>query len=226
MKYKKNVYVIVISIVIFCILNLGYKYIFQTKNKINICILTENLNRGDVISEKCVKIISIDKKHLNFINKHVSTNIYGMVAKDTYYVGQIITEDMLLSNEDYLSSNDKEIVSIPITASDDAASYTLQRGSIVNIYYTGKTLQIGDSLNFGNIPSIVSNGTVDSYTTFELISNVKVMGMFDKYGNSAQRHEINDNQIIDTIMIETTKENVIKINNLKNYGTFCVTIVK
>ena len=174
----------------------------------------------------------ISVNNLNFINEYSSldlNSVNGKVLKCKLSKGQILTEDMFIKKEEYISSdNEKEIISIKVSNSDDIASFQVFSGSYINIYYTGKSAQVQNILNQVDGESISSSSQIEGYTTIKLLNEIEVLDVFDKYGNNLDKKTSakNDSSIIDTIMLEVDKSKAMTINNLKNYGEFSVSIVK
>ena len=59
------------------------------------------------------------------------------------------------------------------------------------------------------------------YVTIRLLENAKIINCYDKYGEI-----VTTNGSTQTILLEVSKEESIKINNLKNCGKFSVSIIK
>ncbi len=61
-----------------------------------------------------------------------------------------------------------------------------------------------------------------------MASDIKVINLFDKYGNIIEDDisKKGESNKIDTVMFELDKDLVMNINNLKNYGEFCITVKK
>ena len=102
----------------------------------------------------------------------------------------------------------------------------MQKGSIVNIYYTGKLKQ-SENIISNTQESVISNSLSDGYISTQLLENVKVIATLDKEGNEVN---VNENKLatsknIASVLIQTDKINVLKINNLKKYGSFSLSIV-
>ena len=60
-----------------------------------------------------------------------------------------------------------------------------------------------------------------------MLENVKIIDVFDKYGNKVNKKKENIDKLdVYSIMIEVEKEMITRINNLKNYGKFSLSIIK
>ena len=233
-KYKRNFIIVFFSILIYFILNFCYNFFFlNSNNKQIIYVLKSDISKGQEINLKdveCLKIYNINALSNLFsidINK-----IIGKVAKNDLKEGQLLKDNLVLEKEAYLkSSNEKELVSIKVSNSEDVASFQIDKDSIVNIYYTGKTSQVQNFLKNTQLENLSSSSEIDGYTTIKLLNEVKVVNIFDKFGNKLKdKKEVsslkNESSLVDTVMIEVEKSNVINIKNLKKYGDFSISLIK
>lgn len=178
-KIKKQIYIIILSIIIYFILMIiNNKVILKSDYAIGY-IVTQDIKRGEVIGKEKISVIKVSKEgknnSINFCNSPIEK-----ISNCDLNSGQIILDDMVIDKKDYIMpSEDREIISIKLESSEDAASYQITRGSIVNIYYTAKTSQITDILNRSNLESICTNG-VDGYSTIKLLENIKVIDIYNK----------------------------------------------
>lgn len=230
MSYRRNLIILIFSILVYFILNFCYKFFFLDSNIKQITILKKDALRGEEITADHIDKISVS--NVNLINEYSIldlNNINGKVLKCKLSKGQILSEDMFVKREEYISSNnEKETISIKISNSDDIASFQVFKGSYINIYYTGKSTQLQNILNQVEAESISSSSQIEGYTTIKLLNEIEVVNVFDKYGNNLdiKKSIKNDSSIIDTIMLEVDKTKAMSINNLKKYGEFSVSIVK
>lgn len=230
MKYKKkNIYILLFSIFIYLLLSFIYNKFILNDKFVEICILNKDLKRGDKISQDSFYLLKVNAE--NNGRQYVSKkDVIGKVVKNNFCQGQVLSTDLVEDEMSYISPSDsKEIVTIPVKNACDIVSYHIEKGNIVNIYYTGKTIQLNNFINTNNFENITSSGNNDSYTTIKFLEKIKILDVFDKYGNSIKISENdtkNKDLQVDAIMLETTKENVMKISNIKNYGTFNISILK
>lgn len=219
MKFKRNIYIVIISIIIYFALTLCYEKFIQKDTFKYVYCLTKNVSRGDkVLESDLVKV----KIYNNSIDKYLSVYTVGRYYKDDYIDGTIILNNMILNEEEYTKARvNKEIISLKLNSAEDAASYQIEKGSIINIFYSAKLSEIENIFNNINKSSIVSNNLDSGYVTLQLLEKVEILNCFDKYGNIAKK-----GNTVETILIEVGKEESIKINNLKNYGKFTVSIIK
>lgn len=233
MKYKKRIYILIISVIVYFIV--GYIYnskVLRGETK-DLYVISKQLSRGDIITFETLEKIKIEKDKISqkYIKEYVTYEEIGnIVAKDTYFVGQILSKDMCIEKGEYhINQLGKELISINISDTDDNVSNQINVGNIINLYYTGKITQIGSVLNNLNNISIVNDAKSDGYSTFLILEDIKVAGTFDSNGNSINKNyntKTTNNIKIDTITIETTKEISLIINNIKNNGRFSASIIK
>lgn len=199
----------------------------------SLCILKKDIQRGEKITQDMVDTVMVDLTNnfdlTMYYNKKSLNTIIGNISNNDYKEGELLLKSMLVNEQEYLSANkEKEIISLKLTDGTDSVSYKIRKGNIVNIYYTGKSNQAEGILNLNSIENVASSSKTDGFTSILLLENMKIIDVFDKYGNKMDYSKIksNDNTLIDTIVIEVDRKNALKINNLKNYGKFSVSIIK
>lgn len=223
MNKKYVLIILVASILVYFF----FSYIYNNlviKNNMEIgFILKEDLNRGQDINENNLIKVDIKKGTLNNLAKidDVSDKVLNCDLKR----GQVLLKDYCINKDEYIFSNtENEIICLKIESSEDFVSYQVKKDSIVNVYYTGKFDMANKIINEMNLSNIKSNEN-SGYISVKLLENIKVIDVFDNYGNSIKMYEDRNNLEINTIMIEVKKEMINKINNLKNYGKFSLSIV-
>lgn len=225
MNKKYVLIILIIAIFIYFIITYIY-FNFITKDNIeNVIVIKEDLYRGQKIEEKSYIQVSIRSGNIN--NVASVDDISNKVLNCDLKRGQILLKDYCINAEEYISStNLKEIICLNIENSDDFVSYQVAKDSTVNVYYTGKTelaTSIAEEINVSNVKSNDNTG----YISFKLLENVKIIDVFDKYGNKVDKKKENMDKIdVYSIMIEVEKEMITRINNLKNYGKFSLSIIK
>lgn len=225
MNKKYVLIILIIAIFIYFIITYIY-FNFITKDNIeNVIVIKEDLCRGQKIEEKNYIQVSIRSGNIN--NVASVDDISNKVLNCDLKRGQILLKDYCINAEEYISStNLKEIICLNIENSDDFVSYQVAKDSTVNVYYTGKTelaTSIAEEINVSNVKSNDNTG----YISFKLLENVKIIDVFDKYGNKVDKKKENMDKIdVYSIMIEVEKEMITRINNLKNYGKFSLSIIK
>ena len=225
MNKKYVLIILIIAIFIYFIITYIY-FNFITKDNIeNVIVIKEDLCRGQKIEEKNYIQVSIRSGNIN--NVASVDDISNKVLNCDLKRGQILLKDYCINAEEYISStNLKEIICLNIENSDDFVSYQVVKDSTVNVYYTGKTelaTSIAEEINVSNVKSNDNTG----YISFKLLENVKIIDVFDKYGNKVDKKKENMDKIdVYSIMIEVEKEMITRINNLKNYGKFSLSIIK
>ncbi len=233
-KYKRNFIIVFFSILIYFILNFCYNFFFlNSNNKQIIYVLKSDISKGQEINLKDVECLKIyNTNTLSNIFSIDINKIIGKVAKNDLKEGQLIKDNLVIEKEAYLkSSNEKELVSIKVSNPEDVASFQIDKDSIINIYYTGKTSQVQNFLKSTQLENLSSSSEIDGYTTIKLLNEVKVINVFDKFGNKLKdKKEVssleNESSLVDTVMLDVEKSNVININNLKKYGDFSITLIK
>lgn len=190
-----------------------------------ILVLEEDLVRGQKINES--SYIKTQVRSGSIDNKMNESDLDNKVLNTDLKAGQILIKDHLIDEQDYMIvSKGKEVICIKIESTDDFVSYQVGIDSIVNIYYTGKSAMATDILDDTNLETIKSNENT-GYITVKLLEEIKILNIFDKYGNKVDRKKNKESNVeIDAAMIEVERGLVEKINNLKNYGKFSLSIIK
>ena len=228
MKYKKYILILIISIIIFFVLTYVYNNILNKDEYVEVFVLNETVIEGEKIDEGKISKIKIltDINKFDFIRS--DKELKNMVANNTIYKGSIILKSNLIDEVEYKNNKNLEYVSIKVSSSDSSASYQVLPGSLINIYYSGKTDQINDLISsFNKTFSYISSGMQESYMTVNLLENMYVIDTFNKSGISLNDKEnLSGDVLIDTIMIKVDKDTALLINNLKKYGEFSFSIIK
>lgn len=227
MRHKRKIFILLFSVIIYFTLSFLYNSFLANSNLQDIYVLKEDVKRGEKIAEKSLEKVKIDKSTLtNEIFDISSVDKY--VFNNSYTKGQILLNSLVLNIDDYKEAKEqKEIFSFKVNNPDDIVSYQISKGSIINIYYTGKKKQANEIVTNSDLESINSSMD-DGFVTIKLLDKVKVIQIYDKFGNDIETNFKlkNDTCIIDTVLIELDKETVMKVNNLKNYGNFSVSLIK
>lgn len=219
MGLKKKIIVIILSIIIYFVLNNFYN-IFIIKDKLSFAyILNEDVIKGETVNLNSLKKVKISesKEYLQIIDEN-------MIFNKNYCKDTIISNDMFISKDEYKKlNNGKEIVSIKLNFSQDAASYQISKGNTINIYCSAKMIEVTNIIKNINSDNILSNDLESGYITFKLFENIQIIDCYNKSGSKTSK---SNGEIIETILFEVSSEDSIKLNNLKNYANFSVSIIK
>jgi hypothetical protein len=218
-RFQRNIYIFIIAIIIYFILIFIYKKITVNNNCTFVYSLIKDVSKGDKILESDLKIIKIfDDSNEKYMSLYNEENCY----KNDYCHGTIMLKNMVISNEENLKAKvNNEIISIKLNLPEDSASYQIEKDSIVNIFYSAKLSDVENMFKTLNKSSVMSNDFENAYVTIKLLENIKIINCFDKLGNIIKK-----GNCIETILVEVSKEESIKISNLKNYGKFSISIIK
>ncbi|MBR5227721.1 MAG: hypothetical protein IKV94_03695 [Clostridia bacterium] len=122
-------------------------------------------------------------------------------------------------NNEEAGNNNFEYVALPINNVDDAVSYKIKKGSVVSIYYTAKLEDVKNILNdINKLGEVYSKDKEDIDVTVKLFENIEIAGAFDSIGN--------EEKVFTNILILANKEDVLKLVNLKNNGTFSLGLIE
>ena len=231
-RLKRIMVSLSISLVIFSCVKFVYgKYINQQKEEIY--ILGKDVYEGEIIKEGDLTNIKVEnvkdsiRENVKKLNKgKLLSNEY--IAKYDLKKGQILTTDVVIFSEDKsVEELEKlEYISINVSSSDEAISYQVMPGDIVNVYYSSK---IGETENLlENKEKIYSSNQKDGIVTYKIFGDLEVIGVFDENGNRIITSEDSVNTIkkFTTITFRVSKEDAMLISNIKEIGKFNLTKTK
>lgn len=219
---KKSIYCILLTIIIYFLLNLAYYNLFINKSNTAVYILNQNMKKGEKLSIE--SLINIKTSKLEGISFNLNDiELEEFVLKDNYIKGQIINESMLIKEEEYLASINKEVVFIDIDLSYITANDI--KGQNVSIYFKSKAQYISNILKIVDKKSVTNAEGPDAFTTINILEDTKVLNMYEKRGERIDLEKTdNENKLINIISIEVDKELAIILNNIKGVGEFSLTI--
>lgn len=230
MRRNLKIYFILLSIIIYFTLNYIYNNFISGNDTVEIYVLNKDVKRGDILSKDIFEKVSINKNNQDNVLEYSNINLNDKeryFLNDNYLKGQVILKSMIETSKEYqMVENSKERVSIKIQDSSDAVSFNLNKGNIINIYFTAKKSQFDNLLSMYTSDSIVSSNNSESYITILILKNIRVVNIYDKNGNELKNTNIkSDGSVIDTITVEVANIDSIMINNLKNYGRFSISLL-
>ena len=215
MKLKVKLIIVVLSIVIYFFLNYIYIEMFKKDNMSEALILTNDVKRGELLNNDNIKKIKI-----NGIKVENNVNTDNMVFFSDYPSGTILSSDMLVDNTSVIKDDENnEFISISIDSFEDNFAGDLRKGSKVNVYASAKINQLEKVINIENLESY-TNSCDNGYATIKILSNQEVSQCYNSKENSQT-----DEKKIDVIVVKVDKKTAIKINNLKNYCNFSLSLV-
>lgn len=216
---RKIIFVIVLTLILYGLISVVENKIIESKSKINeMYVVTENLGKGERITEKSYKKIKILNK--NNLNNKLDLNTPKFAAYDLKK-GQILYDETVISKEELLKATiNKEIISIPLKFSQDFVSYKVSKDSVINLYFSTKTKAL-EGINHNK--QVMSNDNENGYVTLSFLQKVKVIDVVDREGFN-KKEKKNEKFIPDTILIEVSNADAKLIKNLKNIGEFSLTM--
>ena len=222
MNVKKNIIILFIAIAIYLIISIVYQKLINKNKYVEVYVLNKDMQRGEDLSLEDLDKIKVltDNVYLDQYNFDINNHY---VFKDYIYKNQIITNSVLIKKDEYVKSK-FEIVSIKLESIDNAASFQITKGNIVNIFYNSKTEDISNILSNINKENIILGKGNNEIITLKLFENIKILNTYNKEGQIIK--DDSSNKLISTIDIELTKENAILVNSLKSKGEFIITIVR
>ena len=213
---KRGLILIVLSIIIYFFLLFIHSK-FVSNNLKEVYILTQEVNRGDNLSNSNLKKVKI----VNTLSFDYVENVENILAKYNLKSGHLLKKEDVIKKQDYtLIDEDKE--SVVLQLSDISKNYNncVSKGNIVNIYYTGRSSQLKGILNTYNFKELESSSITDGYTTILLIKDIEINEVYDKNGDVIYNKSSN----IGSINVLVDSKIVILIENIRKYGEFSVTV--
>lgn len=227
MRYKRNIIIILVSIIIYIVLNIVYNNIFVKSNEIKVFVLKEDISRGNEISGEKLQEIILKNYDLSVNYIQDVSILKDKVNEIDLYKGQILSSDMFIDKSEYIcSKEDEEIVSIKIQNSENSSSYKISKDTMVNIYYTGKTEYANEILKNMDSVNVISGGE-SGYITVKLFDNIEIVDVYDKYGNKIEQGLVKEDseKLLDTVLINTNSQMAMMIYNLSRYGEFSISVL-
>lgn len=225
---KKIIIALGISIVIYGISSYVYNEYIKEPYQ-SMYVLTRDLAKNEVLKEEYLKEIKTsniigNKEYLSksdlFSKKDIIVSAYSIRA------GQIMTKDVITKKQELDNVENYEYMSLDIKSASNGVSYEVKKGSIVNIYYTTKAKTIDTILDTKE--KIYSSSNLDSNVTCKLLEKVEIFGVHsnkgDTYSDDVKENSY-ANRTFDTVVIRVKEVDALLISNLKEQGTFNVTIV-
>lgn len=204
MRRLKIIFILmIIFVIVYIFISVIYKNIVLSKEYIDAYILNNDILRGNKISNQDICKVKIQKNSYNGdINFIVNSLKDKDVSKINLVKGQVITKDLLISEEEYVYDKNKEIISLDLDKNDIATNSKLEKGSMVNIYF-------------------VKTNQNDNSEPVELIEeNVKIIDVNDDEANS-----VNKDKKASKIVISLSREKVLLVNSYKKSGVFNISLI-
>lgn len=224
-KSKKIAVVLFLSIAIFIVVNIGYNSIINQRQRFEIYVVCKDVKRGEVITKNDVKRVYTNEIIDGIVDANfIKDRMDKFVIKSDISKNNILFYDNFINKDEYINASlNKEIISIKFKAADNIVSYLVRKNSVINLYLTARNKYI-EELNIEKETMLSSSD--DGYGTIELLSNVKVLDVFDKEGNSIRDNNTNVSKVIDSVLVEVDKKDAKIINNLKGIGDFNITLIR
>lgn len=203
--YMKRIKLLIIFIFIFFFCY-TITYVIYTKfvinnNYIDAYVLNKNIMRGNSISSDDVIKIKVLKDSYNeditMLKNRFDENI---LINENLSKGQIISNNMFVTKEEYNYRNGKELVSIELDKDDTVINSRLRKNILINIYFTQEV-----------------DNKIETNIALE---NATVVDVYDDNANSI---EFGNNA--SKITIYVPKNKVMEINNFKEKGKIKISII-
>lgn len=223
-RFKRNIIILTFAIIIYLCL-VYFKSCMLTKKVKKIYVLNKDISRGEKINSSDLDCLVVEE---GTINLECVDNVENLVAKTDLNKGKIFCKEDTIAQNEYktLEDNNKEKILIKLDDMEAKSNNKLVKGSIVNIYYTGRTAQLDSLITGKNFKKVKSSSIADGYTTIAFLNNIKIYGVYNKNGEDVKSESTLLNNTSYAIEIEVEQEIAMLVQNLKNYGKFSITIKK
>ena len=215
--YRKRLLYLICFITIY-FLCLFFHNKITNDNLKEVYVLTKDITRGESLTKNNTKKIKVEDKAINI---NYVDNVDNLLSKETLKLGTILSKNDVVQINEYEEINeDKENILIDIGDMTSSLNVSVEKGSIVNIYYTGRSSQLNGVIDKSKYSKVESGSITDSYITLLLLKDIEVKAVYDKSGNNIEE-KVNN---VSAISIEVDENTAMLIENIKKYGEFSITV--
>lgn len=208
-KTKKILISFVISLCIVLVFQFVFNNLFKSDSQ-TIYILNKDIYKGEKITKEDLKSITVSSK-LD-MKDCFNVDYAGNLAKGNLIKGHVLSSCDFAEKEQLEKTEEKyEYISIEIKSISQAMAYQLKKGDNINIYFTSRDITDENS----------SKSIVENNKTIKILENKKIIGLYDTSGN-----EVGDNEVYNAIVLRVTDDEAISISNIKEEGSFNISLVK
>ena len=214
---------LVVTIVVFLVSTNMQRKLVNFVPTIKCMVVKNDIEKNEVLNESDVSYVDMPIEII--ANVKIVQNIdeiKDLYLKDKIYKGQIVLANQFDTREnlnDFKVEEGMEKISIKIKNSENATSFILKEGSMVNLYATISNEYANSSI-FQDFEKQVIGDEYTGYTVIKLLSNVKVLDTFNENGEYISK--ISEKNI-DTILLSVSNDIATKINLIRDIATFNVT---
>ena len=214
---------LVVTIVVFLVSTNMQRKLVNFVPTIKCMVVKNDIEKNEVLNESDVSYVDMPIEII--ANVKIVQNIdeiKDLYLKDKIYKGQIVLANQFDTRENlnvFKVEEGMEKISIKIKNSENATSFILKEGSMVNLYATLSNEYANSSI-FQDFEKQVIGDEYTGYTVIKLLSNVKVLDTFNENGEYISK--ISEKNI-DTILLSVSNDIATKINLIRDIATFNVT---
>jgi Flp pilus assembly protein CpaB len=214
---------IVLAVVVFCISTYIQKKAVNFVPTLKCLVASKNIEEYTPVHEQDFEVVDMPISIV--ANTRVVQSydqIEDLYLKDKVYKGQILLIDQFDTKSNLMIFNGeegKEKISIKVKSPENAASYIVKTGSLINVYATLNSDYAFDGVLKDTPRAVIGEGT-SGYSIVKVLSNVKVLSTFDENGEEVQN---TSEKQIDTILVLATPEEAQVINLIREVASFNIT---
>lgn len=220
-KYKKIIIALIVTIVLSIVIEYFIKY-YASKNEIGVYMLKKDVYAGEIIKKEDYNYIKIQDNNKLLSNKYIlKENPEEVIAINDLLKGQILLKNYVSNKEMKLENKQEEweYMSIEVKNISDAIAYQLKQGDYINIYYTAKGFEADEILKAKE--KVFSKDNLGKNITARVFENIKVEGLYDNTGQV-----LSGKGIYKAIIIRVEKEEAMLLSNIKEEGSFTLSLIK
>lgn len=206
---KKLIISFVISLCIVLIFQVIFNNLCKSDNK-TIYVLNKDIYKGEKITKEDLKNITVSG-NLD-MNACFNVDYLNKVANENLVKGQVLNSSHVIKKEDLDKQEEKyEYVSIETKNISESMAYQLKKGDNINVYFTSRDITGENS----------SQSIVQNTKTIKVLENKMIIGLYDSSGK-----EVVDQDVYNAIVLRVTDKEAVSISNIKEEGSFNISLVK
>lgn len=215
-------YIIMASFIALMVL-LGVIYVINfnsDKKYIKIAVASKDINEGEKIENANINWVKIELEKIEKDNYLTEANISeyrSELLNSDVKRGAVLLKSFLVKEEDYLKKIENlEYIALPIKSATEGVCYKIKRGDKIAVYYTAKKKLVDEILK--DKKKIYGAATSETLVTCLLYENLEIIALTNNLGQDTTGTSITD------IVVRVTQEQAIELANLKEQGTFTLSI--
>ena len=193
----------------------------NNKKVVEIPVVISKIEQGEKIDLNKIQIVEVNVNKIKrdvFVNVLNKETLKDKVAKIPLSVGEIVIDNKVIDQEEYLKSiAGMAYVSLPVKSCTEGVSYKISKGDKINVYYTAKQKAVDNVIK--SKTKIYSTNKEETMVTCLLYENVEIVALTNNLGV-----EVADGTITDIVVMLEQNE-ILEFVNLKEQGVFTYSLI-